>query len=108
METGLTNKDIFLIVVIFVRLLLSLYSSDIDYYYGWKVDKVLLEDQVFITLMKVLQNYTNLHLAELFHCSTSTISNIILTFVHVLCKLFYEDCLKTVPSREKNRTSMPE
>ncbi|XP_065056842.1 uncharacterized protein LOC135685039 [Rhopilema esculentum] len=104
METGLTNKDIFLIVVNFVRR----FSNDIDYYYGWKVDKILLEDQVFITLMKVRQNYTNLHLAELFHCSTSTISNIILTFVHVLCKLLYEDCLKTVPSREKNRTSMPE
>ena len=104
METGLTNKDIFLIVVNFVRR----FSNDIGYYYGWKVDKILLEDQVFITLMKVRQNYTNLHLAELFHCSTSTISNIILTFVHLLCKLLYEDCLKTVPSREKNRTSMPE
>ena len=67
-----------------------------------------MEDQIFIALMKLRQNYTNLHLAELFHCSTATISNIILTFVHVLYKLLYEDCLQTVPSREKNRTSMPE
>ena len=71
---------------------------------------LLLEDQVFITLMKLRQNYTNLLLVELFHCSIATISNIILTlvFVHVLFKLLYEDCLKTVPSRKKNRTSMPE
>ena len=27
----------------------------------------ILEGQVFITLMKLRQNYTNLHLGELFH-----------------------------------------
>lgn len=104
METGLPNKQIFLIVVNYVRR----FSNDINYFYNWKVDRILLEDQVFITLMKLRQNYTNLHLAELFQCSTATISNVILTFVHVLHKLLYEDCLRTVPSREKNRTSMPE
>ena len=104
METGLPNKHIFLIVVNYVRR----FSAEIDYFYGWKVERIQLEDQIFIALMKLRQNYTNLHLAELFHCSTATISNIILTFVHVLYKLLYEDCLQTVPSREKNRTSMPE
>ena len=104
MENGLTNKNIFYIVVNYVRR----FSQDINYFYGWKVDKILLEDQVFITLMKVRQNYTNLHLAELFHCSTATISNIVLTFIHVLYKLLYADCLRSVLSREKNRTSMPE
>ena len=104
METGLPNKQIFFIVVNYVKR----FSAEIRYFYGWKVERILLEDQIFITLMKLRQNYTNLHLAELFHCSTATISNVILTFVHVLFKLLYEDCLKTVPSREKNRTSMPE
>ena len=84
------------------------FSTQIHYFYGWKVERILLEDQVFITLVKLRQNYTNLHLAELFHCSTATTNNVILTFVHVLFKLLYEDCLRTVPSREKNRTSMPE
>lgn len=104
METGLPNKQIFFIVVNYVKR----FSTEIRYFYGWKVERILLEDQIFITLMKLRQNYTNLHLAELFHCSTATISNVILTFVHGLFKLLYEDCLKTVPSREKNRTSMPE
>ena len=30
-----------------------------------------------------------------------------LTFVHVLPKLLYQDCMGIVPSREKNKTSMP-
>ena len=85
METGLPNKQIFLIVVNYVRR----FSAEINYSVGFMLR----------------QNYTNLHLAELFHCSTATISNIILTFVRILYKLLYEDCLQTVPSREKNRTS---
>ena len=76
-------------------------------YEAWAL-QLQLGDQIFIALMKLRQNYTNLHLAELFHCSTATISNTILTFVHELYKLLYEDCLQTVPSREKNRTSIPE
>lgn len=78
METGLPNKQIFFIVVNYVKR----FSAEIRYFYGWKVERILLEDQIFITLMKLRQNYTNLHLAELFHCSTATISNVILTFVH--------------------------
>lgn len=104
METGLPNKQIFSVVVSYVKR----FINGVNYFYGWKVDMVLLEDQIFITLMKARQKYTNLHLAQLFNCSTATISNIILTFTHVLHKLLWEDCLITVPSREKNRTSMPE
>ena len=104
METGLPNKQIFSIVVNYVRQ----FSAEINYFYGWSVERILLQDQVFITLMKLRQNYTNLHLAELLHCSTATISNIILTLVHVLYKVLYEDCLQSVPSKEKNRTSMPD
>ena len=98
-ETGLPNKQIFSIVVNYVRR----FSAEINYFYGWKVERILLEDQVFITLMKLRQNYTNLHLGELFHCSTATISNIILTFVHVLYKLLYEDCLRAVFCKDRLR-----
>ena len=104
METGLPNKKIFMIVANYA----SRFAKDINYFYGWKVDMISFEDQVFISLMKLRQNYTNLHIAQLFSCSTATISNIVLTFTHVLHKSLYEDCLNTVPSREKNRTSMPE
>ena len=33
---------------------------------------------IFFTLMKLKQNYTNLHLAQLFACSVSTVANIVI------------------------------
>ena len=57
--------------------------------------------------MKLRQDYTNLHLAKLFHCSTGTIRNIVLIFVHLLYVILYEQCMATVPSRHKNKTSLP-
>ena len=66
-----------------------------------------LEDQVFITLMKLKQNYTNLHLAQLFSCSVATIAKIILTFVHVLHSLLFKDIMTRMSSREKNKMCSP-
>ena len=103
METGFPTKEIFLIVVNYVQR----FSDCVKYYSGWKEDLISLEDQIFMTLMKLRQNYTNLHLAQLFHCSTSTVSNVVLTYIHVLYKLLYEDAMKVIPSRDKNRTSLP-
>ena len=73
METGLPTKEIFLIVVNYV----ARFKGHINYHAGWKVETISLEDQLFITLMKLKQNYTNLHLAQLFSCSVATIANII-------------------------------
>ena len=64
---------IFFIVVNYVKQ----FSPEIRYFNDWKVERILLKDQVFIALMKLRQNYTNLYLAELFHCSTATISNVV-------------------------------
>lgn len=58
-------------------------------------------------LMNAHQNYTKLYLTKLFHCSTATVRNIAITFIHVLHHLLYEDCMKTVPSKEYNQTSLP-
>ena len=65
METGLPTKEVFDIVV---RHTLR-FKDSINYFAGWKVESITFEDQVFISLMKVKQNYTNLHLAQLFNCS---------------------------------------
>lgn len=82
--------------------------DDLNYYYGWKVEKISFKDQIFITLMKLRQNYNNLHMAQLFNCSTATIANIVLTFIHVLHQLLYKDYIEAdVPSRHKNKTSLP-
>ena len=103
METGLPNKEIFDILVAYT----GRFQSEINYFAGWKVESICLEDQVLITLMKLRQDYAYLHLAKLFHCSTGTIQNIVLTFVHLLYVILYEQCMTTVPSRQKNKTSLP-
>ena len=103
METGLPTKEVFYIIVNYV----ARFKGDINYHSGWKVEAVSLEDQVFITLMKLKQNYTNLHLAQLFSCSVATVSNIVLTFVHVLHSLLFKDIMTTIPSRMKNKLCSP-
>ena len=45
--------------------------------------------------MKARQNYSNLHLAQLFSCSTATISNIVTTFTHVLHYILFHDIMTT-------------
>ncbi len=97
METGLPTKEVFTIVVLY-----ALRIKDASVYFsGWKVESITFEDQIFITLMKPRQNYTKLHLAQLFSCSVSTIANIVTTFIHVLHFILFKDIMTTIPSRDK-------
>ncbi|KAF3840293.1 hypothetical protein F7725_019010 [Dissostichus mawsoni] len=102
METGLPDRDTFSAVCEYV----ARFEGSITYPEGWFPKALSLEDQVFMTLMK-LRNYTHLHLAALFHCGESTVRNVIVTFIEVLHKLLFKDIMSTVPSREKNKTSLP-
>lgn len=99
METGLPTKEVFQIVVNYA----SRFRDSMSYYAGWKVESMLFEDQILITLMKLRQNYTNLHLAQLYSCSVTTISNIVTTFVHVLHNILFKDVMTSIPTREKNK-----
>ncbi|KAL7396160.1 hypothetical protein ABVT39_001263 [Epinephelus coioides] len=83
------------------------FEGSITYYSGWKVEGILLEDQVFMALMKIRQDYPHLHLAQLFKCSTATVSNAVTTMVHVLHKLLFSEMMSIVPSQQKNQRSMP-
>ena len=103
METGIPTKKVFWIIVNYT----SRFEHDIIYYLGWKVEGIKFEDQIFITLMKLRQNYTNLHLAQLFSCSEATISNIFLTFLHVLHSLVFVDIMQRLPSKERNKKTSP-
>lgn len=103
METGLPTKEVFDIVVRHA----SRFKDSINYFGGWKVESITFEDQIFITLMKVRQNYTNLHLAQLFNCSVATIANIITTFIHVLHDILFKDIMTSIHSRDKNKLSAP-
>ena len=103
METGLPTKEVFNIVMEYA----ANFKESICYYAGWKVESISFEDQIFITLMKLRQNYTNLHLAQLFSCSVATISNIVITLIHVLHGLLFDDLMTTIPSRDKNKLCSP-
>ncbi|XP_015755987.1 PREDICTED: uncharacterized protein LOC107335490 [Acropora digitifera] len=103
METGLPTKEVFNIVVLYALR----FKDSINYYYGWCVNMISFEDQIFITLMKARQNYTNLHQAQLFSRSTATISNIVTTFTHVLHYILFHDIMTTMPTRFKNDTCAP-
>ena len=103
METGLPTKEVFNIVVLYALR----FKDSMNYYYGWCVNMISFEDQIFITLMKARQNYTNLHLAQLFSCSTATISNIVTTFTHALHYILFHNIMTTMPTRFKNDTCAP-
>ena len=94
METGLPDKAMFSRVVWLVQRL----EGSIIYAAGWRVEGMTMESQVFMALMKVRQNYTHLHLTQLFSCSTATVANVVKTFIHLLHRLLF----KTM-----NRESMP-
>ena len=99
METGLPTKEVFYIIVNYV----ARFKGHTKYYSGWKAEAITLEDQVFITLMTLKQNYTNLHLAQLFSCSVANVANTVLTFVRVLHSPLFIDIMMTIPSRIRNK-----
>ena len=103
METGLPTKQLFDVVVLYTLR----FKHSIIYFQGWKVESISLEDQIFISLMKIRQNYTNLHIAQLFSGSETTISNTVITFLHLLHEILFTFFMSTVPSREKNKTCLP-
>ena len=97
------QQEVFQIVVNYA----SRFKDSLSYYAGWRVESIIFEDQILITLMKLRQNYTNLHIAQLFSCSVVTISNVVTTFVHVLHNILFDDLMTTIPSREKNKLCSP-
>lgn len=100
-ETGLQERDAFSAVCEYV----ARFEDSITYFAGWRPKEIILEDQIYMTLMKLHHNYIHLHLAALFHCSAN--SNVLITFIEVFHKVPFKDIMSTVPSREKNKTCMP-
>jgi len=98
------TSDIFDILVNLLRCM-----QPINYYSGWHVNSLQLEDQLLMTLMKLRLNCRDLDLAERFAVSRSTVSNVINTFVCALHEILYEGIMAAVgiPSQLKCRGSMP-
>lgn len=81
----------------------------LNYYSGWNVTNMSLEDQVLITLMKLRLNLRDLDLADRFSTSRATISNIVNTIICALHEIFYKGIMVRVgmPSQLKCKGSMP-
>ena len=62
METVFPTEEVFYIIVNYV----AIFKGHINYYSGWNAQAITLKDKVFITLMTMKQNYSNLHVALLF------------------------------------------
>ena len=62
METVLPAEEVFYIIVNYV----AIFKGHINHYSGWNAEAIALKDKVFITLMTMKQNYSNLHVALLF------------------------------------------
>lgn len=78
-----------------------------NYHAGWTVEKIDKTDQLFLTLMKLWQNFPHEDLAARFNCSASTISNVVITWLYGLHEIFFQQLMGKIPSRNKNKTCLP-
>ena len=57
-------------------------KDQINYLAGWGVE-------IFVISIKVREDYSNLHLAQLFSCSVSTIANIVTALILIVIHSIY-------------------
>lgn len=99
--TGLPSNDIFMALYNLLK------NSEIHYHFRWTVESISKPDQLLITLMKLRHNFPHFDLATRFKCSSSTITNITITWINVLHNVLFLKCMSKIPSRQKNQTCLP-
>jgi len=82
-------------------------GGELIYHKGWKVVNISHEDQLFILLMKLRRNLSFEDLGDRFKVSDTTISNVVLTWLHAVHAVLFEQLMSEMPSRQKNATSIP-
>ncbi|XP_074538116.1 uncharacterized protein LOC141799700 [Halichoeres trimaculatus] len=93
--------------VLFLEALLS--KFDLQYHFDWNVQKMLLIDQLLLTLMKLRLNCGILDLSIRFSCCRATVTNIFITISNALHDILHVGMMANkIPSRLKNQTSLPE
>ncbi|XP_074554593.1 uncharacterized protein LOC141810719 [Halichoeres trimaculatus] len=101
--TGLPNAA----TVSFLEALLS--KVDLQYHFDWNVQNMPLIDQLLLTLMKLRLNCGVLDLSTRFNCCRATVTNIFITISSALHDILYVGMMANkIPSRLKDRTSLPE
>lgn len=100
--TGLPDK------IVFLTLFKYLNAQKFNYSAGWSVVNMKRKDQFLMTLMKLRLNLLHEDLALRFNCSTATVTNIVLTWIHVINICCVQKFLeRNIPSRQKNKTCLP-
>jgi len=100
--TGLPNSVVF-------NTVLDLCSRfEINYYYQWPIVTISCADQLFITLRKLRTNVSMKTLAWEYNVSRRTISNIFLTWLHVLWEVLFNGFMNRLPSRQRNAQCLPQ
>lgn len=79
----------------------------INYFMGWKVEIINIEDQLLCTLMKLRLNLQYFDLGYRFKISTTTVQNIFITYLNVLHEILFKGMMNIIPSREKNTFFIP-
>lgn len=75
---------------------------------GWKCTSIDAREQLLITLMKLRLNLKYFDLAQRLNCSTSTISNIVRSWVMALHEVLFVNFMAEIPSRNKTQSCLPE
>lgn len=92
---------------IFKAVLRLVTKFELNYYSGWRVEKISKESQLLMTLMKVRMNLKHFDLAMRFGCSVATVTNITHTWILALNEILYMQLMKEIPSKEKNQECLP-
>jgi hypothetical protein len=102
MYTGMPSAK----VVIAVTRILQRFP--LNYYQGWVAQKLSMEDQVFLKLMKLRLNTPLLDLAIRFDISPTTVANVFTTIACALHEILFVGCMDKLPSRNKVKACLPE
>lgn len=93
---------------VFGVLVSALSRSTLSYYRKWTPTSISLADQLLMTLMKLKMNCKDADLAFQFECSTATVGNIVITLVHALHNLLYDENMEcTFPSQIQCEGTVP-
>lgn len=72
---------------------------NITYFLGWNVERIPRNDQILMALMKLRLNLDFIDLGVRFGCSRNTVTNIVLTWIHVFHTVLFKGFMESVPSQ---------
>ena len=79
-----------------------------NYWYGFEVKSVNSKNQLLISLMKLKMDIPFFDLVTRFRVSRTTVTNIFLTYLHLMHETLFKGAMQIIPSLTKKKASMPE